>query len=182
MTARRPLQDRLDELVAADPDDFTMLGIAGLDDGIALRRVYCRRHQQHLNWTSTIEHLRRTEASHRFQMNDQAARLHQRGDLIPADPDVPHPWDVTGCGRCHEQIVWANTAAGGRLPVDARPDPAGSVVLTTSPGADRPLAMFLTATSREHVDDESVYRRHTCRQLTGSTRRRRRTTRREGGR
>lgn len=160
----RSLTEWLDALVAADPDDRTMLGIRVSDAGLALKKVRCVRCKVDLNVTAAVAHLRRTESSYRFRHGPDA-RLHQVGDLVSTEP--PTAWAMGECRFCGRPVIWAQTAAGRRMPVDAEPNPAGNVALVSLSGAatDRPLAMVLhTEFARASTPDEVIHTSHmkTC--------------------
>jgi hypothetical protein len=60
---------------------------------------------------------------------------------------------VSTCRSCGAQILWAITANGRYLPVDADPDPSGSIRLHRSEGGD--LLANVGGT-----DDGPLYRSH----------------------
>lgn len=161
----RTLAEWLDALILADSVDRRSIALDGCDDGVALRKVHCKRCDKDLNWLSAFRHLDRTEASQRLQ-HGADTRLHQPGDLVP----VFDQWPAEKCGRrgCSAQIVWASTTSGSSIPVDAVPNPAGNVVLTRSPGGGRgrPLAIFLhTEAARSATSADAIHMTHaqTCR-------------------
>lgn len=58
------------------------------------------------------------------------------------------------CRSCGASIIWAETAAGKRMPVDVEPSPAGNVALEPRPGLD-PLAtvnepLFASSLRKSH--------------------------------
>jgi hypothetical protein len=70
---------------------------------------------------------------------------------------------VSTCRSCGAAIVWAQTAVGKRMPVDAEPVDGGNLVLVyPSPGAT-PLALH-TPPEQQLFDDPPRYVSHfsTC--------------------
>jgi hypothetical protein len=51
------------------------------------------------------------------------------------------------CRSCQAPLIWAVTAGGRPMPVDAEPGPGGLVALTARPGA-APLAVVVPAAGR----------------------------------
>lgn len=131
------LQQWLDRMAAADPDDRRMIAIEGGDAGLNHRKVHCGRCEIDLNWLSAYRHLERTEQSHAFH-HRHAAPLHQAGDLRPA-------WRTSRCTICNRVVIWATTLAGNAMPIDPDPVGTGHVQLTarTDSDDDRPLALIL---------------------------------------
>jgi len=52
--------------------------------------------------------------------------------VAPATPAAKPPKPVE-CRTCHALMFWAATPAGGRMPVNAEPDPAGKLVMNLHP-------------------------------------------------
>lgn len=169
MAPAKPLQVWLDELVVAAPEDRRAVNIAGLEDGLAFKRVRCDRHKQTLNWLSAFKHLDRSEQSHRLH-HGAGTRLHEPGDLRPLEanekgalaPDSP--WPVKRCGRsgCNAFIIWTTLTSGRRMPVDVEPVTDGPFVLTTAAGEDEPLAMQLYDDAPVGDVDRYVPHQRTC--------------------
>lgn len=59
---------------------------------------------------------------------------------------------ITACRSCGSSIRWAATKKGKLLPVDAEPNPAGSVELRERPGAI-PVAIVHSAGDRPLFGD-----------------------------
>ena len=62
------------------------------------------------------------------------------------------------CNACGEPLLWAKTSNDGNVPLDAKPDPLGHVVLDqygrTGPAADEP----------GRPDLRTRYTRHQCKE------------------
>lgn len=156
----RTFEQWLDALITAPPEERRMLAIEGGDAGLNYERVLCVRHKTSLNWLSAFSHLDRTEASHRLQ-HGAGTRLHEPGDLVR----TLDPRKFGECRWCGGPVVWASTASGKSMPVDAEPDPRGNVVLVSHPEKDRPLAVVLhTEFERSSVAPDSIHTSHmqTC--------------------
>jgi len=52
-------------------------------------------------------------------------------------------WRAVPCRSCEAWVIWAATAEGKRMPVDARPAAGGTVQLQTRPGSKTPAATVL---------------------------------------
>jgi hypothetical protein len=150
------LQQWLDRLVLAEPDDRRMIAIEGADRGLSHKRVVCTRHDNLvLNWLSAFSHLDRTEASHRFQEGSHT-RLHQPAELRPA-------WRTSRCTICHRTVIWASTVAGNAMPVDPDPVAGGQIQLIehTDPDRDdRPLALVLRTEHEQATAAGPTYQLH----------------------
>lgn len=48
------------------------------------------------------------------------------------------------CPSCPAQVIWAETVAGRRIPVDVQPARGGNVALTARPGDLPPLAAVVS--------------------------------------
>jgi hypothetical protein len=69
---------------------------------------------------------------------------------------------MSTCSSCSARIVWADTASGARMPVDAEPVPDGNLVLTY-PTPGRALALIVDP-AQTTIDDPPRYVSHfaTC--------------------
>jgi hypothetical protein len=163
----RTLTDWLEELVTAASVDLRMVAIEGSRAGMNERHVVCTLHGLPLKWLTAYRHLADTEAAHRRNLGP-AARLHRAGDLVPATAVEDRPavkWQASTHKPCRQQVIWAVTSTGGKMPVNAEPDPAGDIVLTASTsGGDQALALFLyTESERARVSSATdIYSRHRC--------------------
>lgn len=45
--------------------------------------------------------------------------------------------ELSYCRSCNAEIYWCTTHAGKNMPVDAKPDPSGELVVTHKPGENR---------------------------------------------
>lgn len=154
VTTPRTLEDWISELVAtSDVDDLRSVGVRAVDAGFARAEVTCDRCQPRevFFFTGAVQHLRRSEEAYR---REQAAdppslfALHQPGDMRPARSsdargDRPIFWSTAQCQSCDAAVVWAVTAKGRRMPVNATPDPAGNVVLVDQGISSPPLALVI---------------------------------------
>jgi hypothetical protein len=72
---------------------------------------------------------------------------------------------ATVCKRCKQPILWALTANGRPMPLDAEPDPKGNVKLSEQRGTT-PRAAVLGGTARDEAAErgEQLYMPHhaTC--------------------
>lgn len=59
---------------------------------------------------------------------------------IPDGAPAVWPWPVTQCSTCKASIIFAKTAQGKDMPVDAEPSPNGNVRLRDT-GMGQPLAV-----------------------------------------
>ncbi len=68
---------------------------------------------------------------------------------------------LSKCISCRARIYWLSTIGGKKMPVDAQPTNAGTVILTDK-GAQVLTGMFLDAARND--DDERLYMPHfaTC--------------------
>lgn len=71
---------------------------------------------------------------------------------------------LTNCRRCHQQIWWAETERGARIPVNTWTSAHGNVI-PIDPEADVPLVHFLTKTEDPPAVGTKRYISHitTCR-------------------
>jgi hypothetical protein len=87
------------------------------------------------------------------------------------------------CGSCPAPILWAETTAGERMPVDEQPSNSGNVLLHLSDDTPRPklLAGVLTRGQAAGARDrqERLYRSHfaSCPNASGHRRSRSKTRR-----
>lgn len=67
------------------------------------------------------------------------------------------------CKSCDAQIVWAVTENGRRMPVDADPVPAGTILLRHLNVGEPPVAHVTTKTERAELETQAVNRGDTFR-------------------
>lgn len=139
-------------LSESDPDNLFTISQAALSAGFALEPAECLLCRlPGLTFVGVVRHLRKTEIVWRVEHSEDGpnAALHKPGDVRAIAFGTPSSiattfWSTSKCKRCPAQVVWADTTAGGRMPVDAEPSPDGTVVLSqqTSP-LDPPLATVI---------------------------------------
>jgi hypothetical protein len=66
------------------------------------------------------------------------------------------------CRSCQAWVIWADTEAGNRMPVDARPTPLGSVELRVPRGRRTPLAVVVPEGNRVGRTDLRMPHHATC--------------------
>lgn len=76
-------------------------------------------------------------------------------------------WEAVSatCRTCGADIIWAETMAGKRAPIDAEPNPEGNVVLFDDGGPTRCMSLGGPILDKARADDETtLYTNHfaTC--------------------
>jgi len=141
----RTLQDWIDALLAADPDDTTQIAIDALrQEGCGLAELVCARHGVTLRWIGLARHLRETGA-------------HDRGEVRPrslADRPAASPWSTSTCRSCGAVVVWAVTPRGKQMPVDVEPSPVGNLILVAPELQTDPPRVLMLHTDSERAEVE----------------------------
>jgi hypothetical protein len=159
-------------LAAATAEDRRSIGIAACGVGLARVQVTCTRCQPRevFFFTGAVAHLNARESAYAEQHHGELTGLHLPGDLRLLRPedargDRPIFWQTAQCRSCKAEVIWADTAKGKRMPVDATPNPAGTVVLVDQGVTNPPLAMVIhTEQEQASAPPESLHTSHfaTC--------------------
>lgn len=167
------LEEWLGKLLAATTaEDRRSVGVAACGMSLARAQVTCDRCQPRevFFFTGAVAHLNAREAAYAEQHPGELVGLHLPGDLRPARPDDvrgdrPIFWSTSQCRSCKAEVIWADTASGRRMPVDATPNPAGNVVLVDQGVQSPPLALVVhTEQQQAEAPPESLHTSHfaTC--------------------